>query len=120
MIDDWIADVFLVVPAAHRAAAAQLYASTTGRVEDATPDTFSVALVGIDADELVTHYACRTRIREETLALLPLLAGAIPGAQWYVAAHDEDTAEQAAARVSVAAWLAEHGLALWSEAEEGE
>lgn len=116
---DWIAHALLVVPDEHRAAAAQLYASATGRIEDATPQTFSVALVGIEGGP-VTHWACHTRIRRQTLAALPQLAGAIPGALWCVTAHDEDTASQAAARLGVDAWLATQGLVRWYEAEEGE
>lgn len=120
MSDDWIADVLLVVPAELHATAAQLYASATGRVEDAGPETFSVRLCALDGGAGVTHYACRTRIRRATLAALGQLAGALPAALWYVAAHDEDTDELRAARLDVDAWLATQGLARWRDPEEGE
>jgi hypothetical protein len=115
----WIAHALLVVPAAHRALAAQLYASATGRVEDAAPETFSVRLCASGGAE-VTHYAAHTRIRDTTLAALGQLAAAIPGGLWVVTAHDEDTADQAAARLSVDAWLATQGLVRWYEPEEGD
>jgi hypothetical protein len=114
----WIASALLVTPAAHRAAAAQLYAGATGRAEDATPDTFIVELAAIDGGELVTHYACRTRIREETLAALPQLAAAIPGGLWHVTAHDDDTPEERDARLSAEDFLATHDLALYTPEDE--
>lgn len=113
----WIEHALLVTPAAHRAAAAQLYGHATGRAEDATPQTYSIPLTAAGGGE-VTHYGCHTRIRAATLAALPQLAAAVPGALWHVTAHDDDTIEQAAARLSAAAWLDTQGLALWRE-EEG-
>lgn len=114
----WIAHVLLVTPATHRAAAAQLYGHATGRAEDATPQTYAIALTAIGGGS-VTHWACHSRIRAATLAALPQLASAIPGALGHVTAHDDDTIEQAAARLGVEAWLDTQGLALWRE-EEGD
>lgn len=90
MNNRWIAYALLVTPAEHRAAAAQLYGHATGSAEDATPQTYSIALTAIGGGT-ITHYACHTRIRESTLAALPQLAKAIPGALWLVTAHDVGT-----------------------------
>lgn len=114
----WIAHVLLITPAAHRALAAELMARASGNAADAAPEAFSAPICAAGGGE-VTHYACHTRVRAATLAALPQLAGAIPGALWHVTAHDNDTAEQAAARLGVDAWLGTQGLALWRE-EEGD
>lgn len=111
----WIAHVLLVAPAAHRAAAAQLYGHATGRAEDATPQTYSIPLTAAGGVE-ITHYACHTRIHAATLAALPQLAKAIPGALWLVTAHDDD--EAASKRPSVEAWLATHGLEILQPDQE--
>lgn len=113
----WIAHVLLVTPATHRTAAAQLYGHATGRAEDATPATYSIALTAAGEGE-ITHYACHTRIREGTLAALPQLAAAIPGSLWVVTAHDDDTPQQRAARPTVEAWLTAQGLALYTPEED--
>lgn len=117
MIDPWIASALLVTPAAHRTAAAALVAQVTGNAHDAEPESFGVALTALDGGE-VTHYACHTRMRAQTLDALPTLALVIPGALWAVTAHDDDTNEQAAARASVATYLATHELALYTPPDE--
>lgn len=117
MNDRWIANVLLVTPVANRAAAAQLYGQATGRVEDATPATYSIPLTAAGGGE-ITHYACHTRIRASTLAALPQLAKAIPGSLWVVTAHDDDTPPERAARPTVDAWLATHGLEIQTPEQE--
>lgn len=117
MTHRWTAHALLVAPAAHRHAAAALLAQVTGNPADASPESFSVALVALAGGE-VTHWATHTRIREQTLAALPQLALAIPGASWHVTAHDDDTTEQAAARLSAADWLTTQGLALYAPPDE--
>lgn len=114
----WCAYTLLVVPAAHRAAAAQLFAQVSGNPGDAQPEAFGVALTALEGGE-VTHWATHTRVRASTLAALPQLAHLVPGAQWCVTAHDDDTPEQAAARLSVADFLETHRLAMASPIEEG-
>jgi hypothetical protein len=109
----WIAHALLVTPAAYRAAAANLVAQVTGNPHDAVPESFIAALTASAGGE-ITHYACLTRIREQTLAALPDLALTIPGALWVVTAHDDDTDEQAAARMDMPDWLATQGLALYT------
>jgi hypothetical protein len=118
MTNRWIAHTLLVTPAAHRAVAAGLMAQVTGAAADASPESFSIALTELLAGGEVTHYACHTRIREQTLAALPDLALAIPGALWVVTAHDDDTSEQAAARMDMLDWLATQGLALHTSPDE--
>ena len=113
----WIAHVLLVTPATHRAAAAALYGRATGRAEDSTPATYSIALTATGGGP-VTHYACHTRIRAATLAALPQLAAAIPGSLWVVTAHDDDTPQQRAERPTVESFLASCGLALYTPEED--
>lgn len=113
----WIAHALLVTPAAQRTAAAQLYGHATGRAEDATPQTYSIALTAAGGGP-ITHYACHTRIRESTLAALPQLAAAIPGSLWVITDHDNDTPQQRAARPTVESFLAAQGLALYTPEEE--
>lgn len=114
MEERWIAHALLVVPAAHRAAAAQIFAQVSGNPADAALEAFGVALAALEGGA-VTHWATHTRVRASTLAALPQLAHLVPGALWCVTAHD-DTDE----RVSVADFLAIHGLAIASLIEEGE
>lgn len=116
-MDRWVAHALLITPAAHRAVAAQLYGHATGRAEDSTPDTYSIALTAAGGGE-ITHYACHTRIRAGTLAALPQLAATIPGALWLVTAHDDDDAEATALRPDVSTWLAEHGLEIHTPEQE--
>ena len=118
MSNQWIAHALLVTPAAHRAAAAQLYGHATGRAEDATPQAYSIPLTAAGGGE-ITHHACHTRIREGTLAALPQLAATIPGSLWVVTAHDDDTPPERAARPTVEAWLTAQGLALYTPPDEG-
>jgi hypothetical protein len=113
MTNRWIAHTLLVTPAAHRAVAAGLMAQVTGAAADASPESFSIALTA-PSSAVVTHYAALTRIREQTLSALPDLALTIPGALWVVTAHDDDTDEQAAARMDMPDWLATQGLALYT------
>lgn len=119
MDDQWIAHALLVVPAAHRAAAAQIFAQVSGNAADAAPEAFGVALAALEGGE-VTHWATHTRVRASTLEALPQLAHLVPGALWCVTAHDDDTPEQADARASVADFLETHRLAIASPIEEGE
>lgn len=113
----WIAHALLVTPAAHRATAAALVAQVTGNPADAAPESFSAALTALDGAD-VTHYAAHTRIRESTLAALPQLALAIPGASWHVTAHDDDTESQAAARLDLRSWLTTQGLRIYTPPDE--
>jgi len=39
----------------------------------------------------------------------------VPGSLWHVTAHDDDTAEQGAARLSVDAWLHTQGLEIHTQ-----
>lgn len=114
----WIAHVLLVTPAAHRTAAAQLMAQASGNPADAGPAAFSVPVCAAGDTATITHWACHARVRSTTLAALPQLAALIPGSLWHVTSHDDDTPEQASARLPVDAYLATQWLALWSASEE--
>lgn len=116
MSNRWIAYVLLVTPAAHRSAAAAIFAQASGNPADASPEAISVPLCAPDAPGTITHWACHTRVRATTLAALPQLAALIPGGLWHITAHDDDTPDTP--RAGVADWLAAQGLALYTPPDE--
>lgn len=91
--------VLLVCPEADRERAAQDAAKLSGNPHDATPDFFSVPLVG--AEGVVTDYLASSPIREESLAALPYLATQYPGAAWALRSDVRD----------LDAWLSTLGIA---------
>lgn len=92
-------------------------AQVTGNPHDAAPESFGVPLCAADGAG-ITHWAAHTRVRDATLAALPQLAAAVPGALWVVTAHDDDTPQQRAGRPTVGAWLTAQELAPYTPEED--
>lgn len=111
VMSEWIASVFLMVPAGARAAADAMLAHASGNAADASPSSFSVAVCGLD-DPAIRYYACMTRVRASTLGALPGLALQLPGSSWHVTSHDDDDDDAARGRADVITWLERQGLQL--------
>lgn len=109
MTNRWVASVVMLCPVQHRTLAAATAATMSNKPADNTPQFFSRPVGAVGSTE-ATYYLAHSRMRENVLAGLPMLAIQFPGALYSITQHDEDGEEEVSQRLTVDQWSANLGL----------
>lgn len=113
----WIANVAMLCPTQHRTLAAATAATMSNNPADNTPQFFSRPVGAVGSTE-ATYYLAHSRMRENVLVGLPMLAIQFPGALYSITQHDEDSEEQSQARMDARQWLDSLGLHFLDEVDD--